>query len=111
MSIFSIEKRLRKLEEIAKELTKPLVPCVLQSKPEIIGEVYYSDPYNDHYWVKFTKNDLVDKVDDYYKIGYEPEFCPRWFDKKDVIIYDEINPLNKAIEKIKKERESNEKSK
>jgi hypothetical protein len=93
MNLLSDRYRITKLEEEVQNL-----------KNQFIGEVYWR-----YSWLKFTKKELVDKVKDYFKIGIEEEWCPIWFDKKDVIIYDEISPFNKVINQIKANRENQNK--
>ena len=89
------------------KLINAVVGYKTQDAPETIGEIYY-----DNGWRGFTKNEVIDEVDgfmkieaSYYSYGWKTEEV--WFDKKEIIFYEELDPRmvqRKKFEKNVRER-------
>lgn len=107
--IFNLFKKQNELEEALKVLQKKMNSLIeYYQTPKFIGEVCYTnrhETFSKREWFCFTKQDLIDQVGNNVKIGIQDYFCPQWFNEKDIIIYDKINPFNKEIERIKKLKE------
>lgn len=70
-----------------------------------IGEVYLDSYYDDKDWYKFYKNDLIDQIENHYKIAIKGHGSV-WYTNEEVIIYEDIDPFNKILKKVKKEKEN-----
>jgi hypothetical protein len=109
--MFGINKNLKKqIDKLTKNLNDP-----------IIGEVYgyydvFSIQYGNRFWSQIRNSDILDEIDNKIKIqktwiGDSSKSKAFWYDKSDVIFYDDIyNKKRKQIEnKYEKEKKNNDK--
>ena len=76
----------------------------VENEHRIVGE-YCRRYYGGLAWRNFYKHKIQDEVNGYYKYGTSKDEA-MWIKKDNIIFYDEIEPRNKNLLKMKKKIES-----